>query len=73
MKNVTKISHKKDLSTKDIENIFKELGPLERVFTPMPTPEIGKDISDRWVVTGGSSKQNNRLTEVSTWQTGQVS
>lgn len=73
MKGASKKTTKKELSAKEIENIFKEIRPAEKVFTPMPAPETGNNISDRWIVTGGSSKPNNKLIEVSTWQTGQVS
>jgi|GEM_PF-3344827 len=73
MKNASKKTVKKEFSAKEIEAIFKEMRPAEKVFTPLPVPENGNNISDRWIVTGGSSKQNNRLIEVSTWQTGQVS
>lgn len=72
MTNTSKKTTKKDLSAKEIETIFKDIRPAEKVFTPLPTPEGGNNVSDRWIVTGGSSKQN-KLMQVSTWQTGQVS
>jgi hypothetical protein len=72
MKSTSKKTSKKELSPKEIETIFKEIRPAEKVFTPLPAPEVGNNGSDRWIVTGGSSKQN-KLIEVSTWQTGQVS
>lgn len=73
MKSTPKKTTKKELSEEEINTIFKEIRPAEKVFTPLPIPENGNSISDRWIVTGGSSKQNNKLIEVSTWQTGQVS
>ena len=72
MKSTPQKTTKKELSKEEIETIFKEIRPAEKVFTPLPAPEVG-NISDRWIVTGGSSKPNNKLIEVSTWQTGQVS
>ncbi len=72
MKSATKKVIKKQFSKKEIEKIFKELSPAEKVFTPLPNPSDQSNISERWIVTGGSSKENNKLIQVSTWQTGQA-
>ena len=73
MKKVTSIKNK-ELSEKEIDAVFRSIKQGERVFTPVVVPEPEyKNPSDRWIIIGGSSKQNNRLAEVSTWQIGQVS
>ena len=72
MKNATKKIIKKQFSKKEIEKTFKELGYAEKVFTPLPIPDNQNTVSERWIVIGGSSKENNKLIKVSTWQTGQI-
>jgi hypothetical protein len=72
MKNITTTDNKKEFSQKEIDTIFRDMKSAEKVFTPVPAPEYSNP-SDTWIITGGSSKQNNKLSEVSTWQIGQVS
>lgn len=72
MKNITTTGNKKEFSQKEIDTIFRDIKSAEKVFTPVPAPEY-KNPTDTWIITGGSSKQNNKLAEVSTWQIGQVS
>jgi len=62
----------KSLSKKDIDLIFKEI-KSEKIIIPIPIIEFEKrNPSDTWVITSGSSKSNNKLIEVSTWQIGQI-
>jgi hypothetical protein len=68
-----KISQKQEeFPQDDLGNFFKELNRGSRIFFRGPSPEQ-KDLMADWVTTSGSSKESNKLIEVSAWQTGQVS
>ncbi|MEK7099299.1 MAG: hypothetical protein AAB916_02185 [Patescibacteria group bacterium] len=62
----------KKFSREEIDSFFKKMNRGDGLFSPDPT--LGrKDPVSNWITTSGSSKQNNKLTKISAWQTGQAS
>lgn len=63
----------KKLSKHEIEEIFREMKLGNKFFSPEPIIKPNyKDPTEEWIIASGSSKQNNKLIEVSTWQIGQA-
>lgn len=69
---MSKSQSKKEIMKKQIETVFKKIEPAEKLFAPSQPVIPEQNPSDRWIIAGGSSKPNNKLIQVSTWQIGQA-